>query len=240
MTAALPMGGQKITGMADPTVSTDGATKNYVDTSVASFFSTGDLKPTLKTVADTGWILGGANATIGNAGSGATYANANALALYTLIWNNVSSPTANAFCPVTGGLGASAAADWAGLKPLATGWYAGHALGMAGGGGSLTTRALGSDTRNETVTLAATNIPPITSSGSMTTNENTLTAPGTGFGITLFSANAGSQVWQAFSNGAAIVVAKLTAAFTATSTGTNSTPVSLIQPTIWINVMIKL
>jgi hypothetical protein len=47
MTAALPMGNQKITGMADPTVSTDATTKNYVDTLFAAFFSTGDLKPTL-------------------------------------------------------------------------------------------------------------------------------------------------------------------------------------------------
>jgi hypothetical protein len=38
-------------GMADPTVSTDGATKNYVDTTTAAFLSTGDVKLTLKTAA---------------------------------------------------------------------------------------------------------------------------------------------------------------------------------------------
>ena len=52
MTAALPMGGQKITGAADPTVATDVATKNYVDTTTATFFSTGDVKLTFKIVAD--------------------------------------------------------------------------------------------------------------------------------------------------------------------------------------------
>ncbi|MGX5801425.1 hypothetical protein ACWGS9_09290, partial [Bradyrhizobium sp. Arg314] len=35
MSANLPMGGNKITGMADPVASTDGATKNYVDTAAA-------------------------------------------------------------------------------------------------------------------------------------------------------------------------------------------------------------
>ena len=38
MTSALPMGGNKITGMADPVVSSDAATKNYVDGGIAAFF----------------------------------------------------------------------------------------------------------------------------------------------------------------------------------------------------------
>lgn len=122
-------------------------------------FTTGDVKPTLKTVADTGWVMGGSSSTIGNVGSGATYANVNALALYTLIWTNISQPTANTYSPVTGGLGASAAADWAGLKPLNTGWWAGHALGVAGAGGSLTTRALGAEVGEETHLLSTGEMP---------------------------------------------------------------------------------
>lgn len=39
MTAALPMGSNKITGMAEPAASTDGATKNYVDTATALLVS---------------------------------------------------------------------------------------------------------------------------------------------------------------------------------------------------------
>jgi hypothetical protein len=46
--------------------------------------------------------------TIGSALSGATYANADAQCLYTLLWNNVT----NTYAPVTGGRGGSAAADW--------------------------------------------------------------------------------------------------------------------------------
>ena len=39
MTAALPMGGNKVSGMADPAASTDAATKNYVDTATALLVS---------------------------------------------------------------------------------------------------------------------------------------------------------------------------------------------------------
>ena len=242
MTAALPMGSQKITGMADPTVATDGATKNYVDTTTGAFFSTGDIKPTLKTAADAGWVMGGANSTIGNVGSGAVLASTTALALYTLIWNNISSPTANAFCAVTGGLGASAAADWAGLKSLQTGWYASHALGIAGSGGSLTTRVLGSDTRNETSTLVAANLPPVTStnpsqnisvrSTGLHVGQGTMTSWSNGTGVTLAAFVAGAIDGQLTSTDANSI--------SVTSTGTTSTPVSIIQPTVWVNVMIKL
>src|SRR5437899_2827662 len=95
MQANLPMGNNKITGMADPTVTTDAATKNYVDTTTAAFFSTGDLKLTLKTVADTGWVLITStvfgNGTIGAASSGANIrANADCQALFTLVFNNYS------------------------------------------------------------------------------------------------------------------------------------------------------
>lgn len=239
MTAALPMGGQKITGMADPIVSTDGATKNYVDASVSAFFSTGDLKPTLKTVADAGWVMGGANATIGNAGSGATYANANALALYTLIWNNISSPTANAFCPVTGGLGASAAADWAGLKPLATGWYSGRALSFAGGGGSLTTRTLGQYIGVESESLTLAQLPTgITSSGSFTSTTSAWTQSGQD--VTTFSSTSGASVFQAWASSASVTRTAVTGSMAVTSNNTGGAVHSLMQPTVFVNVMIKL
>ncbi|WP_342714453.1 hypothetical protein AAFG22_14855 [Bradyrhizobium sp. B024] len=234
------MGANKITGMADPTVATDGATKNYVDTSVAAFFSTGDIKPTFKTVADSGWVMAGNSVTIGNVGSGASYANANALALYTLIWNNISSPTANAYCPVIGGIGASAAADWAGLKPLSTGFFVGHALGVAGSGGSMTTRTLGSDLRNETVTLGTTNLPAYTPAGSVATTS-TPTVSGVpviaGTGNTAVSPSAATQV---VSGTLGTLVVTSVSTFTGTAQGGTSAPVSIMQPTIWVNVMIKL
>ncbi|WP_155300722.1 hypothetical protein [Deinococcus kurensis] len=64
MTGALSMGNQKIINLAEPTLTTDGATKNYVDTRVAAI----DLTPYLKkdgTVAMTGALNMG-NFTIGS------------------------------------------------------------------------------------------------------------------------------------------------------------------------------
>ncbi len=101
-------------------------------------FSTGDAKLTLKNTADAGWIMMN-DGTIGNVSSGATFADASAQALYTLLWNNCL----DAWAPVTGGRGASAAADWAAQKPIALTKQLGRALIIAGAGSGLTSRALG-------------------------------------------------------------------------------------------------
>lgn len=243
MTAALPMGAQKITGLADPTVATDAANKNYVDTTTAAFFSTGDVKPTFKTVADAGWIMM-LDGTLGNAGSGALNAATVYQALYTLLWTNISSPSANAWCAVTGGLGASAAADWAGLKPLALPKILGRALIGAGAGAGLTSRVLGTSLGTETVTLAASNIPTITA----TNASQSITVSGNQGNIVQ---NNGSISSVNASGGAAGVFSAsgLVSAFTPTATGSNSisttytnssqTSFSIMQPGIWLNVMIK-
>lgn len=46
MTGALNMGGNKVTGMADPTADTDGATKGYVDEAISGVTITTDATPT--------------------------------------------------------------------------------------------------------------------------------------------------------------------------------------------------
>ena len=51
-------------------------------------FSTGDIKFTIKTAADVGWVLLTDAGTIGNASSGATRANADTEELFELLWNN--------------------------------------------------------------------------------------------------------------------------------------------------------
>jgi hypothetical protein len=77
-------------------------------------FTTGDVKLTLKTIADVSWVLMN-DKSIGSASSGATgRANTDTEPLYTLIWTNIIDQWA----PVTGGRGASAAADFAANKPL--------------------------------------------------------------------------------------------------------------------------
>lgn len=117
--------------------------------------TTGDVKLTLKTTADTGWVMCN-DGTIGPAGSGATTrANADCQALYTLLWTNVS----NTHAPVTGGRGASAAADWAANKPIALTRMLGRALALAGTGSGLSARTLGQTIGAETHQLAVAEMP---------------------------------------------------------------------------------
>ncbi len=122
-------------------------------------FTTGDVKLTLKTSADTGWVLMN-DGTIGSASSSATTrANADTESLYTLIWTNITDQWA----PVTGGRGASAAADFAANKPLMLPKTLGRAL--AGyGTGTVTEAGVdgGVDTGGDTFTVAANNTKWIT------------------------------------------------------------------------------
>lgn len=125
----------------------DGAVANHhlADTTIeatkvaSSVWGTGDVKLTLKTVADTGWVLCN-DGTIGDASSGATRrANADCQALFTLLWNNVT----NTYAAVSTGRGASAAADWAAHKTIALTKMLGRALAISGSGSGLTARTLG-------------------------------------------------------------------------------------------------
>jgi microcystin-dependent protein len=96
---------------------------------------------------------------IGNAASAATNrANADTSDLYNLLWNNV----ADAWAPVSGGRGASAAADFAANKRLTLPRALGRAMAGAGAGSGLTSRALGAYTGTETHTLSEAELPPHT------------------------------------------------------------------------------
>jgi microcystin-dependent protein len=65
-----------------------------------------------------GWVRQNGR-TIGNATSGASEcANADTSALYAFLWNNFAQLSGNTKCPVVGGLGLSAAADFAASKPV--------------------------------------------------------------------------------------------------------------------------
>lgn len=81
-----------------------------------AIFQTGDLLWVPISGTRTGWVRANAR-TIGAAASGGTErANADAEDLFLYLWTNFS----NTLCPVTGGRGASAAADWAANKVIAT------------------------------------------------------------------------------------------------------------------------
>lgn len=97
--------------------------------------STGDVKPTFKTVASPGWLLCN-DTTIGNTGSGATTVGFYTKALYTLLWNNISTIWAPIYD--SAGLlttrGASAEADFNALKRLLLTHMVGRVISAAGQG----------------------------------------------------------------------------------------------------------
>src|SRR5690606_9005804 len=99
---------------------------------------TGDVHLTYATSAPSGWVMMD-DGSIGNAISGATTrSNADTEALYTLLYDNISDD----YAPVAGGRGANAATDFAAGKALTLTKVLGRALGIAGAGADLTSRAL--------------------------------------------------------------------------------------------------
>ena len=187
----------------------------------ASGFSTGDVKFTLKTTADTGWIMAN-DGTIGSASSGATtLADPSAQNLYTLLWNNIS----NSYAPVTGGRGASAAADWAANKALQLTAMLGRALAVAGtgSGGNATAHALGSAIGDEAL-----------QSHNHTTNETPHA----------HSASTPNYTGQPYSTGnSAALIGSSPTTYSSTGITINSTGAGSggnMQPTSFLNAMIKL
>jgi hypothetical protein len=80
--------------------------------------STGDVKWRLEDDTIAGWVRVNGR-TIGNASSGASErANADTQALFIYIWTTFSQPSANVFCPVVGGIGTGALADFNANKQI--------------------------------------------------------------------------------------------------------------------------
>lgn len=120
----------------------------------------GDVEPgtiefTIATTAESGWLLMN-DGTIGDASSAATArANADTSALFTILWNANS----NAICPVSGGRGASAAADFAAHKTLRLPQVLDKSIGAAGAGSGLTNRTLCDSVGNDIETITINNLP---------------------------------------------------------------------------------
>lgn len=129
----------------------------------ASSFITGMVISFDGASAPSGWIFSDGR-TIGDASSGATNrANADCQALFTQYWNSYT----NTECPVSGGRGASAAADWAAHKTLTVIDRRGRvdagkdnmggttASRLTAGGSGITGTTLGAAGGAESVTLTA-------------------------------------------------------------------------------------
>lgn len=183
-------------------------------------FTTGDLKPTMKTTADAGWILCN-DGTIGNAASGGTaLANASAAALFSLLWTNVS----NTYAPVSGGRGGSAAADFAANKTIQLTQMLGRVLGISGAGGGLTARTLGQTVGDE----------------NLQAHTHTYNDPGhfhvTNVAPSSFVCSGSGANFAVTANGN--VSGTSTTGITINNAGTGSG--GNMQPTSFVNIMIKL
>lgn len=184
-------------------------------------WSTGDVKPTFKITADAGWIFCADN-TIGNTSSGASTVGIQTKALFTLLWtvltDAISPMLTSAGAAST--RGASAEADWNALKRLTLSRTLGRALANAGAGSGLTNRPLGTwAVGTESYQLVANDLPP---------HAHAFSVP--------FSNESNSR-----GGGAADTVTNAVAfnGNTSNNTTTNQA-VSLMQPSVFLNFMIKL
>jgi len=157
-----------------PSTGEGGGGGGSVDTN--AIFQTGDPIWVPKTGARAGWVRMNGR-TIGSVSSGASErANADTQSLYEYTWNNYSDD----LCPVTGGRGATASADFAANKPIAILDMRGYGpMGLDDMGNSAAGRitggtptAAGSSGGSEKRTLAQENLPNVSLTGSTSTNGN--------------------------------------------------------------------
>jgi len=211
----------------------------------SSEFSTGDIKTTIKTVATTGWVLMN-DGTIGDAASGATTrANADCQALFELMWNNIT----NTWAPVVGGRGASANADWLASKQITLPKALGRALGVSGAGSGLTGRALGETLGEETHALSTAELAThthtqnahnhgITDPGhihSVTTKSNPLFNP-----LDYVAYTQGENTVSSFNTNSATTGITINNATATNQNAGSGTAHNNMQPSLFVNIMIKL
>lgn len=224
-------------------VSTKVATTEFVATTALGAWTTGDVKVTFKSVPDSGWIMVN-DGSIGDALSGASNrANADCLALFTLLWASCS----DALAPVSTGRGASAAADWAAHKTITLPKMMGRSIAIAGSGAGLTARALGDRVGEENHALSAAEMPFHGHGVNDPTHAHGVNDPGhvhpTDFtsGSSLFLQPSG-QVKAGGTTGGALTGISIQGAATGISiqgAGGNA-PHNNMQPTTFLNAMVKL
>lgn len=171
--------------------------------------------------------------TIGSLASGATsLASASTQDLFVLMWTNLT----NTVAAVSGGRGASAAADFAANKTIALPKALGRAFASAGSGSGLTTRTLGSTAGAESIALSVGELPSHS-------HSNTLTDPGHNHDIDFQFANGGPSgaINSVFATGQISQTRSATTniSISNASTGGGTAHIN-VQPTLFINWMIKL
>jgi microcystin-dependent protein len=115
---------------------------------------TGTVMATILTTSPLGWLMLNGD-TVGSATSGATRASATHQNIFLALWASFTNTDA----PVSGGRGASAAADWAANKTITLPDMRGRSIIGTGAGSGLTARTHGEKLGAETHTLTESQIP---------------------------------------------------------------------------------
>jgi microcystin-dependent protein len=236
-----PAGGVAVSGTP-----TAGQAAQFVDATtvqgVPSPWSTGDVKITLKAVADSGWVMMD-DGTIGDASSTATTrANADCLNLFTLVWTNIP----DTYAPVPGGRGASAAADWTAHKRITLPKALGRVLASAGAGAGLTSRNLGQTIGEESHVQTASELAVHNHSNTINDPQHVHGARSPNYHniqASYTQADYGSSynvsLWGGYEQ-----TVSVDAAYTSTSVNNVSNgsgvPTNVMQPTTFMNFMVKL
>lgn len=206
--------------------------------------TTGDFKLTIKATADAGWVMCN-DGTISKLGAGGTArANDDCLALYTALY-----ALPDAYAPVIGGRGgAGAAVDWGAGKAIALTKMLGRSLAIAGAGTGLSVRALGAFLGEEAHALTALENashahgvfirdPGHAHTTNAATNviSNNWAQGGAGSGYTTATVHSNTTGIHANS-----VSGGTAATDDATALQGNGDPHNNMQPTSFLNVMVKL
>lgn len=216
-----------------------------------TILATGDIKDVYGTGVLTGFVRANGR-TIGSATSGATErANADTAALFSFLWGQDPNLV------VSGGRGASAAADFAANKTIALPDFRSRvraALSDMGNADSglfgptycTTTTTLGFVCGGQTSTLTLAMLPTgITSSGTNTINvTSTQSGIASNANINTILVNSSGSLWMAGNTISAMPLGTVTStgsnSISVTSNNTGGQPVRTVQPTMFVTTYIKL
>jgi hypothetical protein len=215
----------------------------------AGTLSTGAVTLTLATSPPTGWLLFD-DGTFGSATSGSSNSNSVLnLALFTLMFNNLSDTSAplltSAGAGTTRAGQGTAAAAWAANCRMTLPKTLGRALGVAGAGSGLTARALGATTGAETHAIVAGEVPSLTAvnaSQAISVATSGVNLPGSTGTIADTNTGSGGNLGAAHIGGtafAAVTTMSGANSISATYTNGSQTALALMQPSSFLNAMVK-
>ncbi len=208
-------------------------------------YTTGDVKYTFSAAPSNGWILINGFGSIGSAASGATLrANADTLALYTLVYNNC----ADGYAPVSGGRTGNATNDFNANKILTLPQLLGRSpIGAGNAQGGLTTRVLGSVIGEENHLLSTTEMPSHYHSASIYAPGHTHGVSGGVYGGTSMTSFSPPGFSAPFSASAIVINTAFTGVRVNSSNGLDTTysaggggAHNNMHPAVGLNVMVKL